>query len=141
MDSEERKGNCKMNKKSIKVILAGLLAIPVIAFSVGLVVPMNTGAVAGIQNGANSAQGSGTPTNLFGGDDAIFSKITNTALFLIGAISVIMLIYGGIRYTISGGTEKSVTAAKNTILYAVVGIVVALLAFALVNFVINNIGA
>lgn len=140
MNSEERKGNYKMNKKSIKVILAGLLAIPVIAFSVGLVAPMNTGAVAGIQNGANNAQGTGTPNDLFG-TDSIFSKITNTALFLIGAISVIMLIYGGIRYTISGGDEKAVTAAKNTILYAVVGIVVALLAFALVSFVVNNIGA
>jgi ABC-type Na+ efflux pump permease subunit len=49
-----------------------------------------------------------------------------------------MLIYGGIRYTISGGDAKNVTAAKNTILYAIVGIVVAILAFAIVNFVITS---
>jgi hypothetical protein len=49
-----------------------------------------------------------------------------------------MLIYGGIRYTISGGDSSSVTAAKNTIMYAVIGIVVALLAYAIVNFVLKT---
>ena len=46
-----------------------------------------------------------------------------------------MLIIGGIRYVISGGDQAQVTAAKNTILYAIVGIVVAFLAYAAVNFV------
>jgi multisubunit Na+/H+ antiporter MnhB subunit len=58
-------------------------------------------------------------------------------LFLIGAISVIMLIIGGIRYTISGGDSGNVTAAKNTILYAIIGLVVAFLAFAIVNWVLG----
>ena len=56
----------------------------------------------------------------------------------IGAISVIMLIIGGIRYVISGGDSTAVQGAKNTILYAIVGIVVALLAYAVVNFVISS---
>ena len=51
-----------------------------------------------------------------------------------------MLIYGGFRYATSGGNQDSVNAAKNTILYAVVGIVVALLAFAVVQWVIGAIG-
>jgi hypothetical protein len=68
----------------------------------------------------------------------VFTTIANIALFLIGAISVIMIIYGGIRYTTSGGDAKNVTAAKSTILYAVVGLVVAILAFAIVNFVITK---
>ena len=59
-------------------------------------------------------------------------------LFIIGAISVIMLIIGGIRYTVSGGDSAAVTSAKNTILYAIVGIIVALLAFAIVNFVLTQ---
>jgi hypothetical protein len=49
-----------------------------------------------------------------------------------------MLIYGGIRYTISMGDPKNVEAAKNTILYAIVGIVVALLAYAIINFVLGQ---
>jgi multisubunit Na+/H+ antiporter MnhB subunit len=59
-------------------------------------------------------------------------------LFLIGAVSVIMLIIGGIRYTISQGDSSAVTSAKNTILYAIIGIIVALLAYAIVNFVLGS---
>lgn len=60
-------------------------------------------------------------------------------LFLVGAIAVIMIIFGGIRYVVSGGNSSQVQGAKNTIMYALVGVVVALLAYAAVNFVINTI--
>ena len=63
--------------------------------------------------------------------------VINVLLFIIGAVSVIMIIIGGLRYVISNGDQGQVTSAKNTILYAVVGLVVALLAFAIVNFVIS----
>ena len=52
---------------------------------------------------------------------------------------VIMLIWGGIRYTTSAGDSNKVTAAKNTVLYAIVGLVVAILAYAIVNMVIGKI--
>lgn len=64
--------------------------------------------------------------------------ITNILLFIIGAIAVIMIIYGGIRYVISGGDSSQVTGAKNTIIYAVVGLIVAILAYAIVNFVVSG---
>jgi multisubunit Na+/H+ antiporter MnhB subunit len=73
-----------------------------------------------------------------GGDGSIFQTVTNVLLFIIGAVSVIMLIIGGIRYTISQGDSAAVTSAKNTILYAIIGIVVAILAYAAVNFVITS---
>lgn len=63
----------------------------------------------------------------------------NIMLFAVGILSVIMLIWGGIRYVLSGGDSGAVSSAKKTILYAVVGLVVAILAFAIVNFVITNI--
>jgi len=144
-----------MRNKSITTILAGLLAIPVIAFSVGLIAPIDTLAkgvsdLPGVSTqctnnldadtGAACARGDGQRADLFG-TGGIFNNIANAALFIIGAISVLMLIYGGIRYTTSGGNEKGVTAAKNTILYAVVGIVVALLAYAIVNFVLTSLVA
>ena len=125
-------------KKTIKTILAGLLIVPALALGVSLATPaMQTASALGIQDGANAAQGDNTSSNLFG-DSGIFKTITNTALFIIGALSVIMLIYGGIRYTISMGDAKNVEAAKNTIMYAIVGIVVALLAYAIVNFVLSS---
>ena len=130
-----------MKKRSIKIMLAGLFAAPLMAVGVGMMVPASTFAAScdtlTIQNGADCSQGTGQPANLFG-DGGIFQTIVNIFLFVIGAIAVIMLIYGGIRYTISGGEAKNVTAAKDTILYAIVGIVVAILAYAIVNFVIGG---
>lgn len=93
----------------------------------------------GIMEGVQAAQGNGTPTTLFGGGGVI-TTITNTMLFLIGALSVIMIIIGGIRYTVSGGNSANVTAAKNTVMYAIVGLIIAFLAFAIVNFVLGSIG-
>ena len=56
-------------------------------------------------------------------------------MYAIGVISVVMIIIGGIRYATSGGSADKVKSAKNTILYACVGLAVALLALAIVTFV------
>jgi hypothetical protein len=90
-----------------------------------------------MQDGANAAKGTDQAADLFGAS-GIFTTITNVLLFIIGAISVIMIIVGGLRYVVSGGDASKVSAAKNTILYAVVGIVVAILAYAIINFVIGS---
>jgi hypothetical protein len=54
----------------------------------------------------------------------------------VGAVAVIMIIIGGVRYVTSGGKSESVTAAKNTIIYALVGLVIAASAQVLVHFVL-----
>jgi hypothetical protein len=90
-----------------------------------------------LQEGADAARGTDQVVNIFGAN-GIFSTITNLMLFLVGAISVIMIIIGGFRYVVSGGNASSVSAAKNTILYAVIGIIIAILAYAVINFVINS---
>ena len=89
-----------------------------------------------LQEGAEAVRCDGCPSDLFG-DTGVFRQITNTILYIVGIIAVIMLIWGGIRYVISGGDSKKVTDAKNTILYAIIGLVISFLAFAIVNFVIN----
>ncbi len=67
----------------------------------------------------------------------IIKKVTNTMMYVVGAVSVIMLIFGGLRYTTSGGDATKVGNAKNTILYAIIGLIVAILAYAIINFVID----
>lgn len=89
-----------------------------------------------LEEGVQSARGEGVPTTLFG-DAGIITTATNFLLFIAGALAVIMLIWGGIRYTVSGGNASAVTAAKNTILYAIVGLIIAFLAFAAVNWVLG----
>lgn len=56
-----------------------------------------------------------------------------------GIAAVIAIVVGGIRYVVSGGDQAGVKAAKNTIMYAVVGLVVVIAAAAITNFVINNV--
>jgi len=91
-----------------------------------------------IQAGADAARGSGQPTELFG-NGGVITTVTNTLLFVVGALAVIMVIFGGIRYATSAGNASSVTAAKNTILYALVGLIVAFMAFAAVNWILTAI--
>jgi len=64
--------------------------------------------------------------------------VINTLFMVLGMIAVIMIVVGGIRYTTSGGDSSGTKAAKDTILYAIVGLVVALLSYAIVNFVLGK---
>src|SRR4051812_33519583 len=117
----------KISKKAL-LSLAGSTAM---AFAV-VVIPFGTAAAVsgGLTGGISEANPNpGTNTTLFG-PDSIFTTIVNVLLYLIGAISVIMLIIGGVRYTISAGDSGNVTAAKNTIMYAIIGLVIAFLAYA-----------
>lgn len=131
---------------TIKRLLSAAVLLPAMVLTVGLVAqpaPAHAAFDKGLSDGASSAQGKdqqGDAASLFGegGQGGIFRTITNVMLFLIGAISVIMLIIGGIRYVVSGGDSTAVQNAKNTILYAIVGVVVAILAYAVVNFVVGS---
>ena len=90
-----------------------------------------------LQEGAQAAQCDGCPSDLFG-NTGVFKQVTNTILYIVGIVAVVMLIVGGIKYLLSGGDSKKVTDAKNTVLYAIIGLVVCFLSFAIVNFVISS---
>ncbi len=131
-------------KKYIVKGFQALMIVPVLALGASLVLPSQSALAVDCQegdvslrNGVDCAKGTDQNEKLFG-NGGMFSTITNVLLFVIGAISVIMLIIGGIRYTVSGGDSNAITSAKNTILYAIVGIVVAILAYAAVNFVVGS---
>lgn len=69
----------------------------------------------------------------------IIKNVINVMLYAAGIIAVIMIIIGGINYAISSGDNAKITSAKNAIFYAVIGLIIAALAYAIVNFVIANI--
>ena len=125
--------------KKVSVILASLLALPVIAFGVTTLVADSASAQLNLESGINSAKGTGTPDNVTE-DDGLIKKVVNLLLWAIGIVSVIMIIIGGIRYATSNGDSNQVTAAKNTIMYAVIGLVIAIFAYAIVNFVLTQMG-
>ena len=67
------------------------------------------------------------------------SNIISAVIAVLGIVCVIVMIIGGINYMTSSGDSGKVKKAKDTILYGLIGLVVCVLAFAIVNFVIGNI--
>lgn len=65
-------------------------------------------------------------------------QVTDVLIFIIGAIAVVMVIIGGLRYVTSSGDQAALTSAKNTIVYSLVGVVIAIMAYAIVRFIINT---
>ena len=119
----------------LKLILAGLLVVPTVALAVAPAASAEGDFT--LNNGVKSAQGEGVG-EAASDPQTLVKQFVNIFLFAVGALSVIMLIWGGIRYTTSAGDSNKVTAAKNTVLYAIVGLVIAILAYAIVNMVIDK---
>ena len=122
----------------IKLAIVGLLTVPVL--SMGAVASLSTGvgAVEGVRSGLDATKTEGAPEEL-DGTDGLVTKVVNILLYVIGIVSVIMIIIGGIMYATSSGAAEKVKNAKNTILYSVVGLVIAIFAYAIINWVLGNV--
>ena len=115
--------------------MAGLLVVPTVALAVAPAASAESDFT--LTNGVSSARGEGV-SETASDPQTLVKQFVNIFLFAVGALSVIMLIWGGIRYTTSAGDSNKVQAAKNTVLYAIVGLVIAILAYAIVNMVIDK---
>ena len=73
------------------------------------------------------------------GDDLnnVIQTVINTVIFVVGMVAVVMIILGGVSYATSQGDTQKVKKGKDTILYGIIGLVIAILAFAIVNFVLS----
>jgi hypothetical protein len=85
------------------------------------------------QKGVDDTGGSSGSINL----TETIQNVIGVMLFAVGVISVIMIVVGGIRYAVSGGDANATKSARDTILYAIVGLIVSLVAWGIVNFVIS----
>jgi len=132
-----------MKKRFIESIKKSLL---IAAASLALVAPL-TPAMAGAQTKEDICQGvqtvsggtgcatpEGQPTV-----DSTIKRVINILGIVVGVISVIMVIIGGLKYVTSGGESSKISSAKDTILYAVVGLVVVAMSQLIVRFVITSI--
>ena len=115
-----------------ELVFAGLLALGAIALPV--LVPVEAAAQADeLLQGAGATGQEGGSTVEEG-----ITGVVNVLLFLLGVVAVIAIIVGGIMYAVSSGDAGRAKAAKDTIMYAVIGLIVAILAYAIVNFVISS---
>ena len=143
-------------KQIIKKALLTLMAVPLLSLGAGSAVLVTNAAAADCQDSAASGLDTSNPDKVgtngpdsgacsvkTGSQNTSFVQtiklVINIMLFIIGLIAVVMLVIGGIRYATSGGSSEAVKGAKDTILYAIIGIVVAVMAYAVVGFVTQNI--
>lgn len=104
-----------------------------------------SGGGSGIASFGTSTTGSERASEMVssvGGDDGgnlmtHVQRIINVVIGVVGVIAVVIIIVGGISFTTSQGEAAKVAKARNTILYGIVGLVIAILAFAIVNFVLG----
>jgi len=110
-------------------------ALPSLAFAVSNNVDIGgslcSGTVFNLNGTGNCATGQSNFQNLLG-------QIINIFSIIVGVIAVIMIIVGGLRYITSGGESGKVSAAKTTIMYALIGLVVVALAQLIVHFVLSQ---
>ena len=123
-----------------------ILAILTVGFAgVVTLVPVTANAEGALSDACSNSQvtSSSSAQNICGSqnDNAtnIIKVVVEVLLYIVGVISVIMLIVGGIRYTTSAGNSSQITAAKNTIMYALIGLVVSAVAIGIVQFVLTGI--
>lgn len=91
----------------------------------------NIDVTGGSSSGCSGGAGTGSLNKLLTQAVNIFSAI-------VGVVAVIMIIAGGLKYITSGGDSNKVGAAKNTLIYAIIGLVIVALAQVIVHFVLQK---
>jgi heme/copper-type cytochrome/quinol oxidase subunit 2 len=125
-----------MKQKLLAIIaIFTLTLLPAVSLSASAYAACSdTGSKAQVLNGIGQT---GTDCNNSSIDN-IVSTIVQILSIVVGAVAIIMIIVSGFRYITSGGDASRVSSAKNTLIYAIIGIAIAVLAQVLVNFVISQ---
>ncbi len=94
-----------------------------------------------LEVGAGACDGNNSAPCEAKNDDiaALLGNVINLLLFIAGAAAVLVIVIGGIRYITSDGDPGAASKAKNTIIFALVGLVIAIMSYSIVNFVIGRI--
>jgi hypothetical protein len=132
--------------KNIRNLIVGLVTAASLV-AVPIAVPAIASAQVDIQNnlcaGASLDVDAGAGCTTANEGTAQINKIITTVInifsIIVGVVAVIMIIFGGFRYITSGGDSNNVSAAKNTIIYALIGLVVVALAQFIVKFVLDQV--
>lgn len=130
-------------KRLLIGFLAGLISLAasgksVLAVSAEGVVQISAEDV--VQNYLNVTFGGACSTEELIGIFCIIGKLINYLLLLVGAISLVMVVVGGLQYMISGGDEKAITASKSTITHAILGLFIVLLSSVIISTVLTIVG-
>ena len=125
-------------KTKLTKIIAALSLITLSAVSLNVFVANPTYAVdcndSSISQAVRDAAGCNNGSTLPG----VIINILNAIIFVGGIVAAVFIVVGGFNYMTSAGDAGKVAKAKNTIIYALIGLVVCVLAFAIVNWAIGT---
>ena len=91
-----------------------------------------------VSKGIDTATTSEMKDKSIDGDNGLIKTVVNVLLWAVGILSVIMIIFSGFRYITSSGDASKTKSAQSTLIYSVVGLIVAIMAWAIVNMVVNR---
>ena len=130
----------KMKQIATALLLAGALLVPVAVPAVVSAQGESPDIESGLCGGAELTFASGTCQEGQATDrlNGLIKTIINIVSIVVGVVAVIMIIFGGLKYITSGGESSNVSSAKNTIIYAIIGLVVVALAQFIVRFVLDR---
>lgn len=123
-------------KKSI--ISIAIMTCAVFGASVLSTASLSSSVSAQVSEGINTATTSEMKGKSIDGDKGLIKTVVNVLLWAVGILSVIMIIFSGFRYITSAGDASKTKSAQSTLTYSVVGLIVAIMAYAIVNMVINR---
>ena len=123
-------------KKSI--ISIAIMTCAVFGASVLSTASLSGNASAQVSKGIDTATTSEMKGKSIDGDKGLIKTVVNVLLWAVGVLSVIMIIFSGFRYITSSGDASKTKSAQSTLIYSVVGLIVAIMAWAIVNMVIKR---
>lgn len=134
----------KIKEICLSLGLFSLIAVPVMAPAV-VYADFTTDTVQNsLCNGSNGNTQLNTTTNCSdttgnGGLESLMRKVIQIFSIIVGFVAVVMIIVGGIKYITSGGDSGNISGAKNTIIYAIIGLIIVAVAQLVVHFVLKNV--
>lgn len=118
---------------TLGLLAPGALVAAPVAYAIGD--ESRNAACEGIGLTGADCDGGGADKSLNG----LFSTIVNILSVVVGVAAVIMIIVGGFKYVTSGGDANKATSARNTIIYAIIGLIIVALARIIINFVVKTV--
>ncbi|HLZ15303.1 MAG TPA: pilin [Candidatus Saccharimonadales bacterium] len=115
-----------------------MVVAPAMAHAADITTCLSQGSGLTVTDGANctAAAGQADATTRI---NSIITTVINIFSLVVGIVAVVMIVFGGFKYITSGGDSGNISGAKNTILYAIIGLVVVAFAQFIVQFVLNKV--
>lgn len=120
-------------KKIIFLALMSLSVASVLSLAV-----VSGSASAQVSSGINAATTNEMKNKQIDGNNGVIRTVSNILIWVVGIVSVIMIMWSGFKYITAAGDTSKVASAKNSLIYAIVGLIVAIMAYAIVNFIMDR---